>query len=102
MCVTITQYYWGCKANNFDLKECSQEGGLVQCGEQSCPVRYDWQRGVCPNHIPKLNRDKQQGARDFLAASDECWDNGEYRVRNYYVEGKPSDWHNAGNECVMQ
>jgi hypothetical protein len=105
MCVTITKHYWGCKANNFDMKECTQENNQVACGKQPCPgytLRRDWQRGVCQAHIPKLRRNNQQGAQDFLDASDERWNNGEYRVREYCVEGRPSKWHNAGNKCVMQ
>jgi hypothetical protein len=105
MCVTITKHYWGCKANNFNMKECTQSSSQIPCEQDPCPgytVRQAWQRGVCLAHIPKLRRDEQQGARDFLEASDERWNNGEYRVRKYYVKGKLSDWYNAGNKCVVQ
>lgn len=51
--------------------------------------------------MAKLPQAKQGKAQEFGASSQERWNNGERRVWNYKIEGKPSSWHRSGDKCVM-
>jgi hypothetical protein len=104
MCKNVSNHYYGCTAAKFAPAECTQYATSHPCYKQPCLGQENiqkWQPGICPNHIGRLPQAKQEKAQEFVASSQERWNNGERRVWNYKVEDKPSSWHMSGDKCVM-
>jgi hypothetical protein len=103
MCEIYVDQWLGCIAKHKDLTECSKYEEERPCGKQGCSERnrrIDYRNGICPDHTAQLSPAKQQKAEEYNAKSGERWNNGERRVYNYAVNGKPNHWKNQ-SKCVM-